>query len=48
MERVADQELFEASYLAAPRSEELESFRRHYLKEIRRLSDEAIMEQMGR
>ncbi len=48
MERVADQELVDASYLAAPRSEELESFRRHYLKEIRRLSDEAVMELMGR
>ena len=48
LERVADQELVDASYLAAPRSEELESFRRHYLKEIRRLSDEAVMELMGR
>jgi hypothetical protein len=48
MERVADQELVDASYLAAPRSEELESFRRHYLKEIRRLSDDAVMELMGR
>ena len=48
MERVAGSELVDASYLAAPRSEELESFRRHYLKEIRRLSDEAVMELMGR
>ncbi len=48
MERVAHQELVDASYLAAPRSEELESFRRHYLKEIRRLSDDAVMELMGR
>ena len=47
MERVSDQELVDASYLAAPRSEELESFRRHYLKEIRQLSDEAVTELMG-
>ena len=48
MEQVSDREVVDACYLAAPRSEELEGFRRHYLKEIRRLSDEAVTELMGR
>ena len=48
MERMSDQELVDASYLAALRSEELESFRRHNLKQIRQLSDEEVMELIGR
>jgi hypothetical protein len=38
MERVADAELVDASYLAAPRSEDLENFRLHYMKEVRQAS----------
>jgi hypothetical protein len=39
MERVADAELIDASYLAAPRSEDLECFRLHYMKEVRQVSE---------
>jgi hypothetical protein len=38
MERVADAKLVDASYLAAPRSEDLENFRLHYMKEVRQAS----------
>jgi hypothetical protein len=42
MERVADAELVDASYLSAPRSEDLEKFRIHYLKEVRHLPDDVL------
>ena len=35
MERVADAEMVDGSYLSAPRSEDLEIFREYYLREIR-------------
>lgn len=40
MERVADAELLDASYLSAPRSEDLENFRIHYMKEVREVSED--------
>jgi hypothetical protein len=47
MERVADPELVDASYLAAPRSEDLESFRLHYMKEVREVSEDSASDRKG-
>lgn len=47
MEQVADPELVDASYLAAPRSDELESFRRHYMSEVRRSNDDIAVDRVS-
>jgi hypothetical protein len=47
MERVADSELIDASYLSAPRSEDVENFRLHYMKEIRQVSEDAASDRRG-
>ncbi len=47
MEQVADPELVDASYLAAPRSDELESFRRHYLNDVRESTDDVAVDRVG-
>jgi hypothetical protein len=43
MERVADAELVDVSYLSAPQTEALEGFRTHYLREVRNLPDDAVV-----
>ena len=47
MEQVADPELVDASYLAAPRSADLESFRQHYLNEVRQAPDDVAVDRIG-
>ena len=47
MEQVADPELVAASYLAAPRSADLESFRQHYLNEVRQAPDDVAVDRIG-
>ena len=47
MEQVADPELVDASFLAAPRSDELESFRRHYMNEVRQSTDDVADDRVG-
>lgn len=42
MEQVSGAELVDASYLSAPRSEDLENFRLHYLREVRRVPDDLL------
>lgn len=43
MERVADAELVDVSYLSAPQTESLAGFRNHYLRDVRNLSDDAVV-----
>jgi hypothetical protein len=47
MERVADAELLDASYLSAPRSEDLENFRLHYMKEEQEVSEDGASDRKG-
>lgn len=42
MERASGAEAVDTSYLSAPRSEELESFRLQYLKEVRHVPDDVL------
>jgi hypothetical protein len=43
MERVTDAETVDVSYLSAPQTEALGGFRSHYLKDVRNLSDDAVV-----
>jgi hypothetical protein len=47
MERVADAKLIDASYLSAPRSEDLENFRLQYMKEVRQESEDGASDRKG-
>jgi hypothetical protein len=42
MERASSAELVDASYLSAPRNDNLENFRLHYLKEVRQVPDDRL------
>jgi hypothetical protein len=42
MERVSGAEVVDASYLSAPRNDDLESFRLQYLKEVRHVPDDVL------